>query len=78
MNPGVTKTHAFVSAPLPDRATVEWRTPDEMLHSKQVEVRSLVAARFTGTLRFEILPGDEVRVSVDKDESARLPGGSGG
>ena len=60
--PGVTKSHAFVSAPLPEGATVEWRTPDEVLHSKEVAVGAILPRGFSGEIHFEIGPGERVDV----------------
>lgn len=40
MSPGIFKIHGDVTEPLPENATVEWRTPDKVQHQQVVAVRS--------------------------------------
>ena len=66
MSPGVTKTHRYVKVAIPDRATVQWRTPDKVLHSKEVDVRSILPKNFSdGDIIFDIHDDNDVRVSTE-------------
>jgi hypothetical protein len=50
-----------VPHPIPDRATVTWRTPDGAVHKKEVAVKPAVPADFSGDIFFDIEDGDRVR-----------------
>ena len=52
--PGAVAGHGGISHPLPERATVQWRTPDGTLHSKEVAVRSQLPKGFRGEVWFQI------------------------
>jgi len=45
--------HGHVPYPIPDKATVEWRTQDKTLHRKDVDLKN-IPKDFSGELRFEI------------------------
>ena len=57
------KTHLSPRYPIPDKATVVWRTPDGVLHEKEVEVKRRVPAKFHGDIFFKI--DDQNNVTVE-------------
>src|SRR5436853_5096313 len=61
MIPGARAGYGLVTAPIPEKATVEWRTPDGVIHIKHVPVRSVLPAQFS-EINFEITEGNEVKV----------------
>lgn len=60
MSPGTSGGHRGVRAPVPKMATVEWRTPDGVLHQEEIAVRSRVSRGFSGDLIFTIRNDGEV------------------
>ena len=50
--------------PIPDSATVEWRTDDGVMHRKDVDVRKLVPKGFRGDIQFEIDDDNNVTVRI--------------
>jgi hypothetical protein len=64
LSPGIWKIHGNPDYPIPDVATVEWRTEDGEMHSRQVEVKKLVPKGFKGDIQFEIADDHTVTVRV--------------
>jgi hypothetical protein len=62
VDPGIYKSNVDVQRPIPEEATVEWRTSDNVSHRRVVKVRSAVPARFRGEIFFEIMPDGTVKV----------------
>lgn len=74
LSPGIKKIHLDAGRSLPKQAKVEWRTPDGVLHQKQVAVRSRVPRGFAGDLIFTIRDDGEVefRGETWADQDARV------
>jgi hypothetical protein len=53
--------HGHVPYPIPDTATVEWRTADRTLYRKDVDLTS-IPKDFSGEIRFEIDDGNYVTI----------------
>lgn len=62
--PGSQKGHGHPEYPIPETATVEWRTEDGVMHRQDVQVKTLVPKRFRGDIQFEIADDDTVTVRV--------------
>ena len=63
--PGAFKEHSGILRsvrPIPEEATVQWRTADGVMHSKTVAVRSALPADFSGSINFDIGEDEHVRV----------------
>lgn len=60
--PGSIAGHGHPGYPIPDKATVEWRTEDGQIHQKVVEVRKLIPLGFSGDIYFDI--DDSTNVTV--------------
>jgi len=58
------KGHGNPDYPIPETATVEWRTDDGQMHHTEVEVKRLVPKGFRGDIVFEISDDNNVTVSV--------------
>ena len=64
--PGSGGVHLAVRAPIPESATVQWRTPDGVLHRQEVEVRRNVPRNFARGRIFFVVRADhtvEVRTA---------------
>ena len=61
LRPGAHLRQGRVPHPIPDRATVTWRTPDGAVHTKEVAVKPAVPADFSGDIFFDIEEGERVR-----------------
>lgn len=59
---GIYKITYDVGRPIPDRATVRWRSPDGALQTRIVKVRDVVPRNYGGRIFFEIMPDGNVRV----------------
>jgi hypothetical protein len=65
MSAGVDKSEGLVTADVTDQGNIRWRTPDEVLHDKTVQLRPAVPPDFReGVLMVEILSTSDIRVSV--------------
>ncbi len=63
---GLYYMRADTQSPIPDKANVEWSTPDNVKHSQTVEVKNKINAdRQRLTLIFTITPSNEVVLSTD-------------
>ena len=62
IDPGIYKITHEIGEPIPEEATVEWRTADGRLHVKRVAVKSVIPRNFSGRIFFEIMPDQTVRV----------------
>jgi hypothetical protein len=62
LQPGRFSRYGLVPEPIPDQATVEWDTSDGLHHKKEVAVKPLLPARFSGELIFRITEAGEVVV----------------
>jgi len=69
--PDVWSKHMVPEYPIPERATVEWRTEDGELHRREVAVKKLVPKGFRGDIQFEIHDDNTVTVRVIPREKAR-------
>ncbi|MDD4870756.1 MAG: hypothetical protein PHR77_09370 [Kiritimatiellae bacterium] len=58
--------------PIPEKATVEWRTEDGQMHRKDVEVKKLIPKGFGGDIQFEIADDNTVTVRVIPREDLKL------
>jgi hypothetical protein len=63
---GVLKVNGSVTRPIPDYATVRWRTSDGVLHEERVPVRSVLPRGSRGDLSFTIRPDNTVLVDYDR------------
>lgn len=61
--PGIWAVHGNVPYPIPDTATVEWRTQDKTLYRKNVDLQS-IPKDFSGEIRFEIDDSNNVTVQT--------------
>jgi len=61
-SPYARSRHSHPGYPLPEKATVQWRTPDGILHKQMVEVKKNVPVNFKGDIQFEINHKNEVAV----------------
>ena len=62
--PGSHTRQGPIPYPIPDRATVTWRTADGVSHSKEVAVRPTVPTDFRGSIFFDVVEGGDVRVRL--------------
>jgi len=62
--PGGGCKHLFPDHPIPETATVEWRTEDGVMHREEVEVLKLVPKGFRGDIQFEIDDDNSVTVRL--------------
>lgn len=62
--PDIWSKHMRPDRPIPDIATVEWRTDDGVLHRQDVEVRKILPRRFRGDIQFEIDDSNNVSIRV--------------
>jgi hypothetical protein len=69
---GLYAGHGHPDQPIPNRATVEWRTLDGQMHRKDVEVKELVPKRFRGDIQFEIADDETVTVRFVSRGKARM------
>lgn len=67
VSPGYGKSHQNPNYPIPEKATIEWRTEDGKLHQKEVEVKRHVPRNFRGDIQFEIDDNNEVKVKIVPD-----------
>ena len=63
-NPGVSKVEMLRPQPVPEIATVKWRTANGISHKREVEIKKLIAApdRFDGTIFLKIAESGTVTV----------------
>lgn len=73
LSPGVRKIHLEVDRSFPEKATVEWRTQDGVLHRQVVVVRESVPPGFAGDLIFAIQDSGDVafRAETWAEQDAR-------
>jgi len=65
--PGIFAIDKFIESPIPDTATVQWRTEDDQLRKKEIEVKKNVPKNFKkGAIWFEIGDNDFVNVIVNE------------
>ena len=67
--PNTRSVYLLPSHPVPAKATVVWRTPDGILHEKEVEVKSRVPKKFEGDIYFKI--DDQNNVTVEAIPTGR-------
>ncbi len=72
LSPGIWKLHGNPGHPIPETATVEWRTEDGQMHRKDVEVKSLIPKGFRGDIEFEIADDNTVNVRAIPREKVRF------
>ena len=72
IQPGGGGVHLLPDYPIPDRATVEWRTADGQTHRTEVEVRKLIPKGFRGDIQFGIAEDNTVTVRVVPREKLQL------
>jgi hypothetical protein len=63
ISPGVYKGYGHVPYPIPDTATVEWRTQDKVFHRTDVNLKN-IPKNFNGEIRFEIDNNNSVTVQT--------------
>jgi hypothetical protein len=66
LRPGILKVNGSASSPIPDYATVRWRTADGLMHEQKVAVRSVLPRGYRGDLSFTIRPDNTVLVDYDR------------
>ena len=59
--PGIEKIHGNPNYPIPDKATVEWRTKDGIFHKKEIDL-TRISKDFSGEIRFEIDDSNNVAI----------------
>jgi len=64
LSPGRGKLHGNPEHPIPEKATVEWRTEDGVMHREEVEVLKHIPKGFRGDIQFEIDDDNSVTVRV--------------
>ncbi|MDD4870754.1 MAG: hypothetical protein PHR77_09360 [Kiritimatiellae bacterium] len=69
---GIYAGHGHPEYPIPEKATVEWRTEDGQMHRKDVDVKKLIPKRFRGDIQFEIADDNTVTVRVIPREDLKL------
>jgi hypothetical protein len=62
ISPGGISRHLYPEVQIPVKAIVQWRTHDDKLHEKEVEVRKLVPEKIKVEIIFEITAENEVVV----------------
>ncbi|MBM4309921.1 MAG: hypothetical protein FJ119_03095 [Deltaproteobacteria bacterium] len=65
--PGVNAGHMFVDCPIPDIATVRWKTDDGLLHEERVEFNKNISKNFKGEIWFNIDDENTVKVHFKKE-----------
>ncbi len=68
---GIYAGHGNPEYPIPETATVEWRTEDGVMHRQEVAVKKLVPKGFRGDIQFEIADDNTVTVRVIPREKIR-------
>jgi hypothetical protein len=66
LRPGIANVNGSATPPIPDYATVRWRTSDGVLHEERVPVRSVLPRGYHGDLSFTIRPDNTVLVDYDR------------
>jgi hypothetical protein len=65
LRPGVSKTYELVPFPIPEKATVYWKSKDGKSHEKTVEVMSAIPKGFNaGDISFTIFEDEKVTVTT--------------
>ena len=63
LRPGKKATHNFVPVPIPEIASVVWKTPNGESHVKEVQVKTVLPKSFRGKIIFTIQSNGNVRVT---------------
>jgi len=56
------KKQIHVDLPIPDMVTFHWRNNDDVQHTKDFQIKSILPSGFNGTIWFEISDSDNVNV----------------
>jgi len=62
--PDIWSKHMLPDHPIPEKAMVEWRTEDGVMHREEVEVLKHIPKGFRGDIQFEIDDDNSVTVRV--------------